>query len=70
MTHHFLECGVCLNLRGCLGELLDKLLKIILSVYRYCISNVYVLWKHSFVFKGWCEKIVKSGDAQGAMTNK
>ena len=34
-----------------------------------CINSVYILCKDSFFFRGWCEKIVKSGDAQRGITN-
>ena len=38
------------KLRGHFGELSDKLLNRILSVYRYRIDDVYVLCKNSVVF--------------------
>ena len=57
------------HLRGHFGELSEESLNRIWSVHRYCIISVYVLSKDSF-FKGWCEKIVKRGDAWGGKTNK
>ena len=50
------------NLRVHFCELSDELLRI-LSVYRYCINIVYVLYKDFL-------KTVKRGDAQGSITNK
>ena len=29
-----------------------------------------MFWANVVCFKGWCEKIVKSGDAQGGITMK
>ena len=44
----------------------DMHIDIVLIVYMFCTKILFFF----FLFKGWCEKIVKSGDFQGGITNK
>ena len=50
------------NLTGYFWELSGELTNRILSAHTHCINRVY-FWAN--IFKGCCEKIVQSGDAQG-----
>ena len=60
------------NLSGYFGGLFNYLMNYLTEfVYLYinCIESIYVQWKDFFVVKGSCEKIVKSRDDQGGITN-